>query len=105
VGTGASVRIDLPRGGRPAREPALPRFFTTFDVAHAFGWTERAARLACETGRIPAFKVGKSWFIRPEAFWTFVAEQEKRFRLAPQQKREAVRDALDVVLRNGRRGP
>jgi len=95
--------MDPPHGGHPAREPALPRFLTTFDVAHAFGWTQRAARLACETGRIPAFKIGKAWFIRPEAFWAFVTEQEKRFQQAPHRKREAIRDALDEILRKGRR--
>lgn len=54
--------------------PALPGYYTTKEAAEKLGYAS-TSNLAnsCQAGRIPAYKVGKTWLI--PASW--VEEQEK----------------------------
>lgn len=54
--------------------PALPGYYTTKEAAERLGYasTSNLAN-ACQTGKIPAYKVGKTWLI-PEA-WVLMQER------------------------------
>ncbi|MFQ8736244.1 MAG: excisionase family DNA-binding protein [Bilophila wadsworthia] len=54
--------------------PALPGYYTTEEAAEKLGYANGIyLRQMCQQGKIPAYKVAKTWLI-PE---TWVDEQEK----------------------------
>ena len=54
--------------------PALPGYYTTKEAAEKLGYASTGTLAnSCQAGKIPAYKVGKTWLI-PEAW---VLEQEK----------------------------
>jgi integrase len=46
------------------------------DLAIAEAMTTRAARLVLERGELPGFKVGRRWYVRPEALDAFIRTME-----------------------------
>lgn len=54
--------------------PALPGYYTTAEAALKLGYASTGSLAnGCQSGKIPAYKVGKTWLI-PEAW---VLEQER----------------------------
>ena len=54
--------------------PALPGYYTVAEAAERLGYASPSTiKNGCQAGKIPAYKVGKTWLI-PEAW---VLEQEK----------------------------
>ena len=57
--------------------PATKDFLTSSEAAHLIGISDRAVRLACQTGRLPAVRNGRSWLVDPDD-----AENYRRTRAA-----------------------
>lgn len=54
--------------------PALPGYYTTKEAAEKLGYTSTSTLAnSCQAGKIPAYKVGKTWLIPEE----WVLQQEK----------------------------
>jgi len=66
------------RAPGPAAEPR--KLLTVEDLAAMLGITTRGARLVCERGEIPAFRLGRRWYCRAEVLEDFFRAKEVEHR-------------------------
>ncbi len=66
-------RFGLPLGGGQVAQ-ADDSMLSSVDVAEYLGVTEATASRWCETGRIPATKIGRQWWVRPEDLRRFAMD-------------------------------
>ncbi len=72
----------LPADAPPPAPAPVPRFLTSEDLGRVLGITSRGARLLMERGELPAFKLGRKWYLRPEDLDNAVAGMVADRRLA-----------------------
>lgn len=51
----------------------MEKLYTIEDIVEIFGIHENTARRWASSGAIPAFRLGKRWFVRKEDFRNFIA--------------------------------
>lgn len=75
----AAFLVPAAQGSEPRQDAASEerRQWTTRRLARASGRSERSVRLDCQTGVVPASKVGSSWLVDESAAHTYIDTRRK----------------------------